>query len=170
MERGPRSRLVSLSRRGARNPCRDRLFILSLDFPMGSGCHARRLEPSSAGRHSFPAVSAHESMRSIQAEDLWSMDASRKSAILATKLQGAWEKRRKAADDWNASIVSGEARPGIARQLWWRIRALGNSSRVELLERSWRERAVYTPNLIWALMDTFGFQIWLGGLLGCPSL
>lgn len=91
------------------------------------------------------------------------MDESRKSQILADKLGAAWDKRRAAADRWNAALDSGEKKAGASRRLWWKVKSRGDKERIRALDAAWRKRAHYTPNLVWALSDVFGFQFWLGG-------
>lgn len=92
------------------------------------------------------------------------MDETRRSQLLATKLTEAWEKRKLAADQWNASLDSGERRPGSSKRLLWKIRTRGDAERLRILEETWRIHARRTPDIVWALSDVFGFQFWLGGL------
>ncbi|KAG0695504.1 ABC protein [Suillus ampliporus] len=42
--------------------------------------------------------------RTLQASDLYKLDTSRESAVLAAKLEAAWQRRVKAAADWNAVL------------------------------------------------------------------
>lgn len=100
----------------------------------------------------------------IQIGDLWKMDETRRSQLLASKLADAWEKRKLAADQWNAALDAGEKRPGTSRRMWWKIKARGSAEKGRALEEAWRIHARRTPEILWALSDVFGFQFWLGGM------
>lgn len=91
------------------------------------------------------------------------MDSSRKSLHLASKLDESWNRRKAAADAWNAQLEAGEIRPGATRLLWWKIRANGNKEHFESFETSWKQRSRRVPSVIWALSDVFGNDFWLGG-------
>lgn len=92
------------------------------------------------------------------------MDASRESAMLASRLQIAWDRRKAAADERNASLDSGVTRPGLLRRTWWRVRIRGDSERLQAYDLEWRKKMRSTPSIVWALSDVFGVQFWLGGI------
>ncbi|KAG1720218.1 hypothetical protein EDB19DRAFT_1918121 [Suillus lakei] len=54
--------------------------------------------------------------RTLQALDLYRMDPSQESAALAAKLEAAWQRRVRAAADWNARHESGELRPSLFKR------------------------------------------------------
>lgn len=91
------------------------------------------------------------------------MDASRESAMLASRLQTAWDKRKIAADERNASLDSGTTRPSLWRRTWWRVRTRGDSQRLQAYDLQWRKNKRSTPSIVWALSDVFGLQFWVGG-------
>ncbi|KAI0342890.1 ABC protein [Trametopsis cervina] len=108
--------------------------------------------------------------RTLQATDLWKLDSSREAGPLGDKLDEAWDRRVREAEDWNARLDRGEIRPGMFKRAKWSLQALktrGTSyaERRELLEKRWREHdGRKEASLAWALNDTFGLSFWLGGL------
>ncbi|KAF8318754.1 ABC protein [Clavulina sp. PMI_390] len=102
--------------------------------------------------------------RPLQIGDLWRMNDGRKSAFLAQKLEVAWTRRQKAADEWNALLASGQIHPSSLRKLWWKVKARGNNTRMASLEAAWAERSRRAPSIVWALSEVFGVDFWLGGL------
>lgn len=107
--------------------------------------------------------------RTLQASDLWKLDESRESGFLSAKLDDAWSRRAKEAEDWNVRLINGDVRPSHIKRFGWALRALASRShyadRYALLEKRWREvDGKREPSLAWALNDTFGFFFWSGGV------
>lgn len=102
------------------------------------------------------------------------MDPSRESGFLSEKLDEAWDRRVRSAEEWNRRLASGEHQPGFLRRARWCIRACllnsklagkSYSERRRALEKEWREvSGVMEPSIAWALNDTFGWHFWAGGL------
>ncbi|KAF8317717.1 ABC protein [Clavulina sp. PMI_390] len=103
--------------------------------------------------------------RPLQADDLWRMDASRQASLLSAKLQASWTQHVEAAKEWNAKLDSGAARPHYIRRAWWFVRTRGNAARREQRLQAWKLKSRAKASLMMTLIDTFGFQFWLGGFL-----
>lgn len=108
--------------------------------------------------------------RTLQAGDLWTLDHSRETAYLSTKLDDAWARRALDAATYNAKLDLGEIKPSIVKRSLWTLRALssrgsgGYKERRNELEERWRKiDGRKEPSLAWALNDTFGISFWLGG-------
>ncbi|KAG2075298.1 ABC protein [Suillus decipiens] len=112
--------------------------------------------------------------RTLQASDLYKMDPSRESAFLAAELEAAWERRVKAAADWNARLESGELKPSLLKRAGWAMRAISSngqkqgatwSERCAAFQNHWREsEGRKEANLAWALNDVFRGMFWIGGV------
>ena len=80
--------------------------------------------------------------RTLQATDLWKLDLSREAGHLGAKLDQAWDRRVKAAEDWNTRLAKGEIRPNLSQRVKWNLRALkhGRDYKAQLaaLEQHWR--------------------------------
>lgn len=102
------------------------------------------------------------------------MDPSRESAVLAAKLEAAWQRRVKAAADWNARLESGELRPSLFKRTGWAIRAISTngqkqgatwSERCTAFQNNWQEsEGRKEASLTWALNDVFRGMFWIGGV------
>lgn len=108
--------------------------------------------------------------RTLQASDLYKLDTSRESGVLAAKLEGAWQRRVRAAADWNARLKSGELRPSLFKRVGWAISAISRgkdttwSQRRAAFQKHWRESAGRKEaSLTWALNDVFSSTFWIGG-------
>lgn len=104
------------------------------------------------------------------------MDESRQAGTLSTKLDDAWARRTKDAQDWNLRLTSGDISPGVLKRMKWAIEALllvrneslrgmSFSDRRRAFESQWRNSTgLKEPSLSWALNDVFGWHFWAGGL------
>ncbi|KAG0705755.1 ABC protein [Suillus ampliporus] len=111
--------------------------------------------------------------RTLQASDLYKLDTSEESAVLAAKLEAAWQRRVKAAADWNARLENGELRPSLLNRTGWALRAIPSngqkqgatsSERRETFQKRWREsEGRKEASLAWALNDVFCHMFWIGG-------
>ncbi|KAI0806352.1 ABC protein [Irpex lacteus] len=108
--------------------------------------------------------------RTLQATDLWKLDSSRECGPLGDRLDEAWARRVKEAQEWNARLEKGEIRPPVLKRAKWTFQALRNrgsgySEKRAALERQWLEHdGRKEASLAWALNDTLGLSFWLGGL------
>ncbi|KAH9856552.1 ABC protein [Lenzites betulinus] len=106
--------------------------------------------------------------RTLQATDLWKMDESRESGVLGDKLDQAWARRVKAADEWNQRLANGDVKPSAFTRVKWSARALRGkgtyAERRAALEQRWRDTdGRKEASLAWALNDVFGRDFWFGG-------
>lgn len=114
--------------------------------------------------------------RTLQATDLWKLDEARLSGPLSAKLDAAWDKRVRDAEDWNRRLDAGEIHPAWYLRMKWFFIALlfwrqgpwstgsGFGERRAALESHWRTvGGRKEPSLTWALNDVLGFSFWLGG-------
>ncbi|KAG1747129.1 ABC protein [Suillus paluster] len=107
--------------------------------------------------------------RTLQASDLYKMDTSQESAVLAAKLEAAWQRRVKAAADWNARLESGELRPSFFKRTGWALRAIPSRGQIQgatwserraAFQKHWREcEGRKEASLAWALNDVFFTQV-----------
>ncbi|EMD34176.1 CsMn25 [Gelatoporia subvermispora B] len=111
--------------------------------------------------------------RTLQVTDLWKMDESREAGVLGAKLDAAWERRCKEAEDWNERLASGEIQASLLKRIWWNILALiavltfrqSFSERRAALEQHWRDvDGRKEASLAWALNDVVGLVFWTGGI------
>ncbi|GLB40166.1 putative ABC protein [Lyophyllum shimeji] len=106
--------------------------------------------------------------RTLQATDLWKMDATREAGPLSAKLDEAWEHRKRDASSWNEKLQGGQVKPGYVKRLKWTIGALSRGRHyaryISSMEKKWREKeGLRQPSLAWALNDTFGHFFWSAG-------
>lgn len=96
------------------------------------------------------------------------MDESREAGVLGDKLDQAWARRVKAANEWNARLAAGDIKPSLYKRAKWSAQALRGSGtygeRRITLEEQWRAvGGRKEPSLAWALNDVFGRDFWFGG-------
>jgi len=101
------------------------------------------------------------------------MDTTRESGVLAAKLEAAWERRVRAAADWNARLEKGEIKPSLVKRTGWALRAISNkegrrgptwSERRAAFQKHWQEsEGRKEASLTWALNDVFRNMFWIGG-------
>ncbi|KAJ6548467.1 ABC protein [Mycena capillaripes] len=102
--------------------------------------------------------------RTLQATDLWKVGPEQEAGYLAEKLDAAWARRVKSADEWNAGLADGRSNPPMRKRLGWDIKALGSRDRRAALEKQWRDaEGRREASLAWALNDVFGHVFWIGG-------
>ncbi|TFY58828.1 hypothetical protein EVJ58_g6166 [Rhodofomes roseus] len=98
--------------------------------------------------------------RPLEDTDLYKLQDSRSSQVIADKILASFDRRRGAADEYNARLAAGEIKPGW-RSLWWRLRG----SRAER-EKQWRQKdGRKRASLALALNDSVAWWYWSGGLL-----
>lgn len=107
--------------------------------------------------------------RTLQATDLWKVGPEQEAKYLSDKLEATWERRVKAADDWNAGLADGRNNPPVFTRVVWVIKSLGSGlkygSRRAALEQRWREvDGRREASLAWALNDVLGHLFWIGGV------
>ncbi|KAJ6577412.1 P-loop containing nucleoside triphosphate hydrolase protein [Mycena capillaripes] len=98
--------------------------------------------------------------RPLEATDLYKLGDERASAYIAEKITTSFDRRHKAATEYNTRLANGDINPGW-RAIWWTLRG----SRVER-EKRWREiDGKRKASLIWAMNDSIKWWFWGGGLL-----
>ncbi|KAJ7175120.1 ABC protein [Mycena crocata] len=114
--------------------------------------------------------------RTLQASDLWKMGPEHEAALLCGALEAAWERRVRAAEEWNNKLERGEVRPGVGRRVGWifagawagigRGKGKGRKER----EREWRDKGGRREaSLAWALNDVLGREFWKGAVFKVVS-
>ncbi|KAL0954602.1 hypothetical protein HGRIS_003562 [Hohenbuehelia grisea] len=106
--------------------------------------------------------------RTLQASDLWKMHKTQQSGLISAKLDDAWARRVKEADEWNHKLDSGALHPSLLREAIWSILALAHGwrfheHRIHLRQRWYKVDARRSPSLAMALNDTLGSLFWIGG-------
>ncbi|KAJ7259774.1 ABC protein [Mycena rebaudengoi] len=108
--------------------------------------------------------------RTLQASDLWKMGPEQESGYLGDALDGSWDRRVAAANDWNARLDNGDIKPGVFKRVVWSIKALAPGSDYHVFEKRWMEvDGRKTPSLAWALNDVLGHLFWKGGVFKVVS-
>jgi len=99
--------------------------------------------------------------RPLEASDLWKLQESRSSEVIAEAILSSFEARRKKADEYNARLANGEIKPPLRL----RMMSLLRGDREERL-RCWREKdGRKQPSLKWAMNDSIKWWFWSGGFL-----
>jgi hypothetical protein len=98
--------------------------------------------------------------RPLEPCDLYVLQDSRSSALIADKIIASYDARAKKAAEYNERLARGEVSPGI-RRLWWMLRG----KRVER-EAKWRESdGRRKPSLTMSLNASVLWWFWSGGVL-----
>ncbi|KAF7312081.1 ABC protein [Mycena indigotica] len=106
--------------------------------------------------------------RTLQATDLWRVAKEQEAGFVSEKLDAAWDRRAKAADNWNQGLLNGQSNPSLLRRGVWMMKSLGRGRQFRehqtLLERQWRAKdGRREASLAWALNDVLGHMFWYGG-------
>jgi hypothetical protein len=98
--------------------------------------------------------------RPLVAADLYELQDSRAAGLIADRILASYDRRRAAADAYNARLAAGDVRPGW-RAAWWALRG-GRAER----ERKWREEGgKKSPSLTMAMNDSIFWWFWTSGFL-----
>lgn len=97
--------------------------------------------------------------RPLEPTDLWKLQDRRAAAAISGKILASFEKRSKAADEYNTRLANGLASPGW-RKLWWTLR--GNKAE---REKQWRAKdGLRKPSLVLAMNDSVAYWFWSAGV------
>lgn len=97
--------------------------------------------------------------RPLEATDLYKLQDSRASIVIADKINASYQRRAKAAKEYNTRLAAGEISPGW-RVVWWTLKG-----RRKELEEEWRTKTgKKKPGLVWAINDSVKWWFWFGGL------
>lgn len=97
--------------------------------------------------------------RPLEATDLWKLDEWRASELYAERIIRSFDRRRAAAEVYNARLVSGEIKPSLRKRVWWALK--GNRAE---REKQWREKdGLRKASLILAMNDAVKWYFWSGG-------
>lgn len=100
--------------------------------------------------------------RTLQPLDLWRMPPELEAGHLADQLMLNFNKRRVAVEAWNKALDDGTYQPTVMRKTWWKVRTgvfgIGHAD------------GRNTVGLAGALSDTFFYQFWSAGVVGCEPL
>lgn len=101
--------------------------------------------------------------RPLTATDMWKLDPSKDSALLAAKLNSIWDRRCNEAEEYNGRLERGEVKPGMVRRVKW---VFGKGE-----EKGWREGKVgrKEASLVMACNEVFLRWFWIGGLYKSES-
>jgi hypothetical protein len=103
--------------------------------------------------------------RPLTQTDLYKLQDTRSSTVIADRIVESFERRRKAAEEYNAKLASGEIKPSFRQVVWWTLRR-DRANR----EKQWREKdAIRKPSLVWAMNDSIKWWFWTGGILKVVS-
>jgi len=98
--------------------------------------------------------------RPLEATDLWKLQPDRGAAHIAKLITESFDRRHKAANEYNERLANGQIGPGL-KAIWWSL--TGNRAEKE---REWRENSgKRKANLALALNDSVKWWFWSSGLL-----
>jgi len=98
--------------------------------------------------------------RPLEATDLWRLEPHRGGAEVAKLITESFERRHKAANEYNERLANGQTGPGL-KGVWWSL-----TGKREEKEREWRETSgKRKANLALALNDSVKWWFWSAGLL-----
>lgn len=98
--------------------------------------------------------------RPLEATDLWKLQPDRGAAHIGKLITESFDRRHKAANEYNERLANGEIGPGL-KGVWWSL--TGNRAEKE---RDWRENTgKRKANLALALNDSVKWWFWSAGLL-----
>ncbi|KAK7032834.1 oligomycin resistance ATP-dependent permease YOR1 [Favolaschia claudopus] len=99
--------------------------------------------------------------RPLEATDLYKLGDERSSAYIAERISASFDRRHKAATEYNTRLANGEINPGVWQAAWWSLR--GNRAE---REKKWREvTGKRRASLVWAMNDSIKWYFWSGGVL-----
>ena len=99
--------------------------------------------------------------RPLEVTDLWRLTDSCSAGVYADRILESFERRHKAAEEYNARLERGEANPGWRKKFWWRLR--GDAKKKEDV---WRKKdGKRKVSLVMAMNDAMKWYFWTGGLL-----
>ncbi|KAF8579018.1 ABC transporter [Ramaria rubella] len=99
--------------------------------------------------------------RPLEPTDLWKLQDRRSAAVISEKILTSFQKRTKAAEEYNARLASGEDKLRW-RKLWWTLRGSNGPER----EKKWREKeGLKKPSLVLAMNDSVKWFFWSAGVL-----
>ncbi|KAG5645528.1 hypothetical protein DXG03_005803 [Asterophora parasitica] len=99
--------------------------------------------------------------RPLEAPDLYKLQADRGAKHIADKINASFDRRYRAAQDYNARLASGEVKPGMWKRVVWNF-----SGKRKEKEKQWREvDGKKRASLIWAMNDSVSWWFWSAGLL-----
>lgn len=102
--------------------------------------------------------------RPLEDTDLYRLQDSRSSQMIADKILASFDRRRDAAKEYNARLASGEIKPGW-RALWWKLRGNRDAREKQWRQKDGRKRA----SLALAMNDSIAWWYWSGGILKLTS-
>ena len=88
------------------------------------------------------------------------MDEPRQAVYLADKFQKAYDRRRRAAQEYNKRLDAGEIRPSLSRRALWACTRGSTDEKREVWLRKKRRKA----KIVWCLTETVGLFFWGGGI------
>jgi len=98
--------------------------------------------------------------RPLEATDLYKLQDSRSSGVVAEKIIRSFEKRQRKAAEYNSRLADGEISPGI-KGIWWSIRRQRQEREKEWREKTGKKKASFTL----AVNDSVFWFFWSAGIL-----
>ncbi|KAF9523137.1 ABC transporter [Crepidotus variabilis] len=98
--------------------------------------------------------------RPLEAPDLWALQEDRSAKVIARKINESWDRRVKAAAEYNEKLTNGEVKPGL-KGLWWSIQGKRAGKEKEWREKTGKRKA----SLVKAMDDSVKWWFWSGGAL-----
>ncbi|KAF8840168.1 hypothetical protein BDN67DRAFT_1011682 [Paxillus ammoniavirescens] len=98
--------------------------------------------------------------RPLEASDLYKLQDQHSATRIADSILESFERRRIAANAYNARLENGEVGPGL-KGIWWSIRGVRSER-----EKAWREKdGKRKASLILAMNDSVNWLLWSAGIL-----
>lgn len=99
--------------------------------------------------------------RPLEASDLYKLQDSRASALIAQRINDSYDSRAVKAATYNAKLAAGEIKPSIRQRVWWTVRGNYDEREKKWREKDGRQRA----SLLYAMNDSVFWFFWSGAIL-----
>ncbi len=98
--------------------------------------------------------------RPLEAPDLYKLQDDFHAAYIGDKITESFERRHKAASEYNERLLNGEIKPSLHKRFYWTLR--GERA---VREKHWRENGGQKrASLILAMNDSVKWWFWTGGV------
>jgi len=98
--------------------------------------------------------------RPLEASDLWRLTDDRSAQVISSRILESFDRRQKAAAEYNERLANGSINPGFKR-LWWKMKGNADEREEEWRTKTGKKKA----SLTYAMNNAVFGWFWLGGIL-----